>query len=59
MESGVSTNGPGLLQVLFQTFFNSFACWVILHAFLSSVDFFQNHLFQKILSGISSVCQTV
>ena len=27
--------------------------------FLSSADFFQNQLFQKILSGISSACQTV
>ena len=33
--------------------------WVILHAFLSSADFFQNQLFQKILSGIPSECQTV
>ena len=28
-----------------------FACWVILHVFLSSVDIFQNQLFRKILSG--------
>ena len=27
--------------------------------FLSSADFFQNHFFRKILSGISSECQTV
>ena len=31
----------------------NFAC------FLSSADFFQNRLFQKILSGIPSECQTV
>ena len=28
-------------------------------AFLSSADFFQNQLFQKILLGIASECQTV
>ena len=27
--------------------------------FLSSADFFQNQLFQKVLSGIPSGCQTV
>ena len=27
-----------------------FAHWVILHALLLSADFFQNHLFQKIIS---------
>ena len=32
---------------------------MILHAFLSSADFFQNQLFRKILSGIPSECQTV
>ena len=38
----------------------TFTCWVILHAFLSSVDiFFLNPLFQKNLSGIPSECQTV
>ena len=31
----------------------NFAC------FLSSADFFQNQLIRKILSGISSECQTV
>ena len=36
-----------------------FAYWLILHAFLSSADFFQNQLFQKILSGIGSECKTV
>ena len=36
-----------------------FACWVIFQAFLSSADFFQNQLFQKILSGIPSECQMV
>ena len=29
----------------------------IFHAFLLSADFFQNQLFEKILSGISSECQ--
>ena len=38
---------------------NNFACWEILHAFLSSADFFQNQLFRKILSGLPSECQTV
>ena len=36
-----------------------FAYWVILHAFLSSADFFQNQLFRKVLSGVPSECQTV
>ena len=36
-----------------------FAHWVILHAFLSSAYFFYNKLFQKIISGIPSKCQTV
>ena len=36
-----------------------FACWVIFDDFLSSADFFQNYLFQKILSGTLSECQTV
>ena len=35
-----------------------FACWVILHAFLSA-DFFHIQLFQKNLSGILLECQTV
>ena len=35
------------------------AYWVIFHAFLSSADFFHNQLFEKILSGIPSECQTV
>ena len=30
----------------------------IFRAFLSSADFFQNHIFGKILSGIPSECQT-
>ena len=38
---------------------NSFANWVILHAFLSSADFFQNKLIRKNLSGIPLECQTV
>ena len=29
-----------------------------MHAFSPSADFFQNQLFQKILSGIPSECQT-
>ena len=33
--------------------------WRIFHAFLSSADFFQNHLFRKIILGIPSECQTV
>ena len=41
------------------TNFKSLAYWVIFHAFLSSADFFQNKLFEKILSGIPSECQTV
>ena len=36
-----------------------FAYWIIPHVFFPSADFFQNHRFQKILSGISLVCQTV
>ena len=36
-----------------------FAYWVILHAFLSFADFFQNLLFRKIISSIQSECQTV
>ena len=37
-----------------------FLCWIILHAFLLSNDFFfQNQLFQKLISGIPSECQTV
>ena len=37
-----------------------FGYWVILHAFLLSADFIQNHFFfQKILSGIPSECLTV
>ena len=36
------------------------AYWVILHAFLKSVDFFQNlFFFRKILSGLPLECQTV
>ena len=35
------------------------AYWVVLHAFSPSADFFQTQLFQKILSGIPSECQTV
>ena len=35
------------------------AYWVVLHAFLSSADFFQSQLFRKILSGIPSEYQTV
>ena len=35
-----------------------FAPWEIVHAILSSADFFQNQLFQTILSGIPSECQT-
>ena len=36
-----------------------FAYWEILHAFLSSADFFENPLFRKIISVIPSECQTV
>ena len=32
--------------------------WEIFHAFLPSADFFQNQLFRKIISGMSSECQT-
>ena len=32
---------------------------IIFHAFFSSAEFFQNQLFRKILSGLSSECQTV
>ena len=39
-------------------FVKFFASWEIFHAFLSTADFFQNQLFQKILSGIPSECQT-
>ena len=35
------------------------ASWVIFHAFLSSVDVFQNQYFQDIISGIPPGCQTV
>ena len=38
-------------------FYDLKAC-VILHAFLSSGDYFQNQLFRKIISGIPSECQT-
>ena len=35
------------------------AYWVIFHVcFLSSADIFQNKLFEKVLSGIPSECQT-
>ena len=36
----------------------SVAYCVILHAFLSSADFFQNQCFKKNLTGIPSECQT-
>ena len=36
-----------------------FTCWVILHTFLSYMDFFLNLLFQKTLIGIPSEYQTV
>ena len=36
-----------------------YAFWVILHAILSSIDYFQNQLFQNISSGIPSECQAV
>ena len=32
---------------------------LVFHAFLSAADFYHNQLFRKILSGISSECQTV
>ena len=35
------------------------AYWVIIHAFLRLLTFFQNKFFEKILSGIPSECQTV
>ena len=37
---------------------NSFFPFIIFDAFLSSADFFQNQLFRKILSGITSECHT-
>ena len=37
----------------------NFGYWVIVHAILSSADFFQNQLFRKIISGIPPECQTV
>ena len=36
-----------------------FACWDILHDFLSSTEFFKINFFQIILSGIPSECPTV
>ena len=45
-----------LISLMLFTF--TIACWVILYAFLSSADFFQNQLFLKIVSGIPSECQT-
>ena len=39
-------------------FSNSVALNPFFTFFLSSADFFQNQLFRKILSGISSECQT-
>ena len=36
-----------------------FASWVIFSCIFQSADFFQNHLFQKTLSGIPSECQAV
>ena len=36
----------------------NFSPWEIFHASWWSADFFQNQLFQKILSGIPSECQT-
>ena len=50
------------LQEFLSVFFSIkiFACWVILHAFLSFVDFlFVNSLVQKNPSEIPSECQTV
>ena len=35
------------------------ASWVIFHALLPLADFFQNQLFQKILSVILSECQKI
>ena len=40
-------------------YINSFVYWVVMHAFLSSVEFFQNQLFFGKKSGILSECQTV
>ena len=44
---------------------NEITIWVLtlcplgnVHAFLSSADFFRNHFFRKILSGIQPECQT-
>ena len=56
-----SHGGVKRFEYLFNilTYFKLLACWVILHAFLSSANFFQNQLFQKILSGIPSELQTV
>ena len=36
-----------------------FACWVIMRAYLTSADFFQNYFFRKVLSEIPSECQIV
>ena len=44
---------------IWKLMFHSFACWVILHSFLSTVDSFFDFFFQKDLSGIPSKCQTV
>ena len=46
-------------SMIFQLCLNS-ACWVIFHAFLLSVNLFENLFWGgEILSGISSECQTV
>ena len=37
----------------------NFAYWVILHASLPSADFFSKQLFQKILSGLPSVSNSL
>ena len=47
------------VQVCLTLKINSLAPWEIFRAFLLSADFFQNQLFQKILSGIPSECQAV
>ena len=37
---------------------NSLPPWEIVHAYMSSADFFQNQFFRKVLSQIPSECQT-
>ena len=50
---------PEYTQFIHNLHCELFAYWIILHAFLSSVEFLQNQLFRKIISGIPSECQTI